>query len=475
MLSLLDVAQRARSGPRMKNKEWGLSLFQALETLVARYRLQQPGPENFYQVDNHYADELFNAAVDLLIDIGVYCTTIQRIITLSEREVLEAVRETPPEVHVGAGQEQRVWKKRDLEDERPPNIDVSGHGPWSDELIPLPIIIRELSRHPRVDLIEGYMYAKIDGREVHGKPMQAYASRRATEQIRTGLSLAGRRDLAITYYPVMTNAFSLVAPLNSTYGLRPTDGVLLTILPDLIVEEDLIAAAIIYNELGCYGQCGGTGVGPFGGSVEGQMIEATAGPLIAWIMYRDTILTAGSVQNIQKTKDTTLQKQQWEQNWRSFAIQQAHRRHTNQIFYQIIWGESVGLDDLISEQYLLNVALSSIKTTLLGLNFRVGCTNPPTFTSWVIDTSDAALKAHLTLEEYDEIAKHITKKHLGGTRLPPNAPFRDKRMLIYGSDPNEFLRAGFQAYDWYKQTPTEQYLRNENRVRQYLRDAGLPL
>ena len=205
------------------------------------------------------------------------------------------------------------------------------------------------------------------------------------------------------------------------------------------------------------------------------MIEATAGPLVAWIMYRDTLLTAGSVHNIQKTGNTTLQKQQWELNWRSFAVQQAHRRHTNQIFYQIVWGESVGLDDLISEQYLLNVALSSIKTTLLGLNFRVGCTNPPTFTSWVIDTSDAALKARLTLEDFDEIAKHITQKYLGGNRLPPNKPFRDKRMLVYGSDPNEFLRAGFQAYDWYAQAPTEQYLHNENRVRQYLRNVGLPL
>ena len=82
----------------MKNKEWGLSLFQTLEKLVMRYRLHQPGPDKFYQVDNHYADELFNAAVDLLIDVGVYCTTTQRIITLSEREVLEAVRETPSEV-----------------------------------------------------------------------------------------------------------------------------------------------------------------------------------------------------------------------------------------------------------------------------------------------------------------------------------------------------------------------------------------
>lgn len=459
----------------MKTKEWGLSLFHALEKLVMRYRLHQPGPDKFYQVDNHYADELFHAAVDLLIDVGVYCTTTQRIITLSERDVLEAVRETPSEVSIGAGREQRIWRKRDLEDTRPPNIDVSGHGPWSDELIPLPIIIRELSRHPRVDLIEGYMYAKIDGWEVHGKPSQAYASRRATEQIRTGLSLAGRRDLAITYYPVMTDAFSLVAPLASPYGLRPTDGVLLTILPDLVVEEDLIAAAVIYNDIGCYGQCGGTGVGPFGGSPEGQMIEATAGPLVAWIIYRDTILTASRVQNIQKTGKAMLQKQQWELNWRSFAVQQAHRRHTNQIFYQILWGESVGLDDLISEQYLLNVALSSIKTTLLGLNFRVGCTNPPTFTSWVVDTSDAALKAHLTLEDFDEITNQISQKYLGGLQLPPNAPFRDKRMLVYGSDPNEFLRAGFQAYDWYNQIPTDQYLRNENRVRGYLRDVGLPL
>jgi methylamine--corrinoid protein Co-methyltransferase len=459
----------------MGNKEWGLSLFRVLEKLVAKYQLQQPVPEKFYHVDNHYADDLFDAAVDLLVEAGVYCTTTQRVITLSEREVLDAVRETPSEIQVGAGREQRIWKQRDLEDTTPPNIDVSGHGPWSDKLIPLPLIIRELARHPRVDLIEGYMYAQIDGREVHGKPLQAYASRRAIEQIRAGLSLAGRRDLAITHYPVITDAFSLVAPLDSKHGLRPTDGVLLTILPDLVVEEDLIAAAVIYNEHGCYGQCGGTGVGPFGGSLEGQMIEATAGPIIAWIMYRDTILTAGSIHNVQKTREISLQKRQREVDWRSFAVQQAHRRHTNQIFYQIIWGESVGLDDLISEQYLLNVALSSIKTTLLGLNFRVGCTNPPTFTSWVIDTSDAALKAHLTLDAYDELARQITKEHLGGVQLPPNAPFRDKRILIYGSDPHEFLRAGFQAYDWYSQAPTDQYLRNENRVRKYLRNVGLPL
>lgn len=252
MISLLEIAERIRSGQKMDHKAWGIGLFKKLQELIIRYGLKQEGPERFYEVGDDYADALFQAATDLLVEVGVYCVTTHRTVRFSEDEVREAARETPSEVTVGEGRDQRVWRKRELEDHRPPSIDVSGHGPWSDTMMPLPIIIRELARHPRVDLIEGYMYARIDGREVHGKPLCAYAAKRAIEKIRNGLTMAGRRGMAITYYPVLTNAFSLIAPLDMEGGLRRTDGVLLTILPDLIIEEDLVAAALVYNELGCY-------------------------------------------------------------------------------------------------------------------------------------------------------------------------------------------------------------------------------
>lgn len=48
-------------------------------------------------------------------------------------------------------------------------------------------------------------------------------------------------------------------------------------------------------------------------------------------------------------------------------------------------------------------------------------------------------------------------------------------MHIYGSDLNEFRRVGVHAYDWYNAAPTDQHLRNENRVRKYLQNMGLPL
>jgi methylamine--corrinoid protein Co-methyltransferase len=479
MISLLEIAERIRNGQRMDNKEWGIGLYKKLQELIKKYDLKQEDPEKFYEVDDNYADSLFQAATDLLVEMGVYCITTHRTIRFSEEEVREAARETPSEVKVGEGREQRVWRKRELEDHRPPSIDVSGHGPWSDEMIPLPIIIRELARHNRVDLIEGYMYARIDNHEVHGKPLCAYAARRAIEKIRNGLTMAGRRGMAITYYPVLTNAFSLIAPLDMERGLRKTDGVLLTILPDLTIEEDLVAAALVYNELGCYRQCGGTGTGPFGGGIEGRMIESVAGPLAAWMVYRDTILTGGGASqgSYLPRKGSAGPNRQISQNrrgaqWQSFAVQQALRRNTNQIYYSIIWGESVGLDDLLSEQYLLRVALSSIRTTILGLNFRVGCTNPPTFTSWVVETSDAALKSNMKLKDYEEISARITEEKLSEYQVQTR---RDKRMLIYGNNPNEFLKAGLKAYDWYNQKPTDEYLKNEQKTRKYLRNIGLPL
>jgi hypothetical protein len=264
LISLLEVAERARSGRKLSDKAWGLTLYKTLQALITRHGLQQDGPERFYEVEDTYADALFQAAVDLLGELGVYCTHTHRTITFTEDEVREALRATPAEITIGAGRDQRVWRKRALEDHQPPGINVAGHGPWSDALTPLPLVVRELVRHDRVDLIEGYMYARIDGWEVHTMASRAYAARRAVAKVREGLAMAGRSGLAITYYPVLTDGFSMLAPLDAERGLRRSDGGFFTVLPDLMVEEELIGAAQVYQELGCFGLSGGSGSGPLG-------------------------------------------------------------------------------------------------------------------------------------------------------------------------------------------------------------------
>ncbi len=480
MISLLEVAERARSGQKMGDKEWGLALFKTLQALTTRHNLKQEGPERFYEVDDIYADALFQAAVDLLGELGVYCTHTHRTITFTEDEVREALREVPAEITIGAGRDQRVWRKLDIGDNRPPGINVAGHGPWSDALIPLPIVVRELVRHDRVDLIEGYMYAQIDGWEVHTMASRAYAARRAVAKVREGLAMAGRSGLAITYYPVLTDGFSMLTPFDAERGLRRSDGGFFTILPDLMVEEELIGAAEVYQERGCFGLSGGSGAGPWGGAVEGRMIESTVGCLANWLVYRDTIIEGGAASTggdlrSNKAEAVTVERTQQAEGmeWRSFAVQRALQRNTNQIYYRGLWGGNRISYDMTSEPYLLRVALSSIRTTLLGINFRVGATNPPTYTNWVIETSDAALKSHLKLEDFVELAERVNKEKLKDHPLPPVR--QDQRMYIYGDNPSAFLAAGLKAYDWYRQAPTAEYLKGEHQARYYLRDVGLAI
>lgn len=291
--------------------------------------------------------------------------------------------------------------------------------------------------------------------------------------------MAGRAGLAITNYPVLTDGFSMLAPFDAERGLRRSDGGFFTILPDLMVEEELIGAAQVYQELGCFGLSGGSGGGPWGGSVEGRMIESVVGCLANWLVYRDTIIEGGYARMIalQPNKAeaviVTTPHQHEGLEWKSFAVHKALQRNTNQIYYRGIWGGNRIYYDMTSEPYLLRVALSSIKTTLLGLNLRVGATNPPTYTNWVVETSDAALKSGLGLDDFVELADRVHEEKLKDHPLQPI--LQDQRMYIYGRNPSAFLTAGLKAYDWLRQTPTAAYLSGEQKARNYLRDIGLSI
>jgi hypothetical protein len=210
------------------------------------------------------------------------------------------------------------------------------------------------------------------------------------------------------------------------------------------------------------------------------MIESTVGCLASWLVYRDTIIEGGAASatgELRSNKAEAVSVKTTQQSgglsWRSFAVQKALQRNTSQIYYRGLWGSNRINYDVTSEPYLLRVALSSIRSTLLGLHFRVGATNPPTYTNWVIETSDAALKSHLRLKDFVELAEQVNKEKLKDHPLPPVR--QDQRMSIYGDNPSAFLAAGLKAYDWYRQAPTDEYLKGERRARNYLRDIGLTI
>jgi hypothetical protein len=434
MISLLEVAERAQSGPKMSEKTWNLGMFRKMQELTRRYRLVSRTVGKFYEVENEYADRLFAAAVDYLCEMGVFCISTNRAIQFTVDEVQEACREAPNQFTVGTDRDRRTFIQRDLEDTRPPNIITGGHSAWNEALMPLEHMIKELVRIPRVDFLEGFNYHRVMGREVQR-------------------------------------------------GLRASDGLLLSVLPDLKVETNLIAASLYYEEYGCFRQNGGTGgsVGGFAGGYEGAMIEAVVRNIAAWMVYRDVLQYGGGVGRMrrgpwspsvqtpmQNTGDYLFQDAEDAQlgAWCSFTVYHALRRHKATI---ISGGGGSGghVEDQSTLECLLSTAVSTIRGTVMGSYLSYLWTPPPTTVTWGIEVSNAALRAGIKLTDLEELLGQIQREKLQGYDVS-----RDRRMLLY-SDPHRFFASHQLAYDYVDQRPTDRFLQSRRAAIAYLETLGL--
>jgi len=475
MISQLEVAERAQKGLKMEEKDWNMGMFRKMQELAERHRLKVGSFDRFYDVDDSYADRLFSAALEYLSEMGVYCLSTNRVIRFSEEETLEACREAPNSITVGRGRDVRTIRQRELEDARPLNIVAGGHSAWNEELIPLENMVKELVRIPRVDYLETFMYHRVMGREVHGAPMVVYAARKSIERARIGVGLAGRPGMALCYYPVLTTSSAFIAPKDEERGLRSSDGLLLSVLPDLKVETDLLAASIFYEEYGCFRANGGAGgsVGGFAGGWEGAMIEAVDRNIAAWMVYHDAIqyLSGVGVMRLDSLSPTEKSEPLREGEarmaaWCSFAVDKALRRHKSTV--QLSQGGSGGVvEDQASLENLLSIASQSIRGVVMGNNLWFLWTPPPTTVSWGVEVSDAALRAGIKLGELDELLGRIQRE-----KLQSFDTSRDRRMLLY-SDPQAFFRSMETGYDYVRQRPTDRFLENRRAAVEYLEGLGL--
>jgi methylamine--corrinoid protein Co-methyltransferase len=366
MLSLLDIAERTQKGPKMEVKAWDLGIFRKMQELGRRHDIRHPGGRLWFNEDDALPERAFRAAVDFLTEMGVYCLTTGRVIQFSRDEVMDAVRCGRPEVVVGEGRDQRVMRQKQVEGKIPPNQTPGHHAPFSEDLAPL--VVKNFAQIPSADYLEGFNFTRVDGREVYGMPIEAYAGRREAAWLREGVRKAGRPGMAIAYYPISTRSSVLIAPMDPDYGLRRTDGILLSVLPEVKVEQDLLTAAIVYKDYGCFSVNGGGGasIGGFCGNAEGAIIESIVKALAGWICYRDDTSYAG-VTHIGHTLDHTYNIDPI-QLWAASVVFQALNRYTNTIAF----GTNVpgGDSGPGTETRLLALAMGCIAAPINGANLN---------------------------------------------------------------------------------------------------------
>jgi hypothetical protein len=341
---------------------------------------------------------------------------------------------------MGEGSDKRVWKQRKVEEKGKLNICPGHHSPFTEDLAGL--IVSNFAQIPRTDFIEGFNFPKIEGREIMGAPMEVYASRRQLGWMREGVSKASRPGLAVVYYPINTRAEDLIGVIDPDYGLRRTDGILLTLLPDLKMEQDMLSAAIVYEEYGCFKLSGSFAiVGGFCGGIEGAIIEGIAKPIACMIAYRDYIHYTG-VEHIHMLNGRQILVPGI--NWARSVVNQALNRFTHTICMRwVIPTSGPG-----TELNLLEVAMQSIEAPLNGMNLyaprhcrtTINHGQTPLEAEWMIEVSDAVIDQGFDRQGAGEFLAKLVKR-LEGEKPAPGYDITECYDLIHHKPMPDYEKA----------------------------------
>ena len=297
MISLLEVAERTRKGPKMAEMDWNMGLYQKMNELAQRFEITVPENtwDHFCNDDHALAERALRAGIAFLVENGAYCLQTERVVQFTEAEIHEALEASPRQVVMGEGDDARVFGQGS--GNLPPFRDTPYlHGPFEDEIAL--DVIKSYVQTLGVDCLEGYNYRSLDGREIHGVPMEVAAARRQVARLREAFRQLGRPGMAAIYYPISTADAVLTAPIDPQNGLRPTDGVLLSPLPDVKLDLDHLTAAIVYEDYGVRAKNGGgySMAGGFCGGIAGAIIETIAKAIVAWMALRD-VFNGGGIGN----------------------------------------------------------------------------------------------------------------------------------------------------------------------------------
>jgi len=410
MITLLDIAERTQTGEKVEEKNWDMEFFRTISELVKKYGIELPKEHCFINRNDELVERAFAAGIELLEKMGIYCITTRRRVKLERGEILTAICEAPTEILMGEGRDRRVWQQRKVEENGKLNICPGHHSPFTEDLAGL--IVSNFAQIPRADFIEGFNFPKIEGREIVGTPMEVYASRRQLAWMREGVCKANRPGLAVVYYPINTRAEDLIGVIDPDYGLRKTDGILLTLLPDLKMEQDMLSAAIVYEEYGCFKLSGSFAiVGGFCGGIEGAIVEGIAKPIACMIAYRDYIHYTG-VEHVHMLNGRQVLVPAI--NWARSVVNQALNRFTHTICMRwVIPTSGPG-----TELNLLEVAMQSIEAPINGMNLyaprhcrtTINHGQTPLEAEWMIEVSDAVIDQGFDRQGANELLAKLAKR-----------------------------------------------------------------
>ena len=248
---LPQVVSRSENGPFMKEAAFDMALARKTAELVKKHGIKfdrnvlVPG-------DDDMADRLYQAGLELFIEMGVYNQSTERRILFTREEVEHAVGAAPNEVVLGCGADAVIERHRDIESTIPCRMHSGPTGTPSSERFH-PLILQSCAQEPLVDCLGAGSVATYLGHLiVSGSPTEILASRKEAALAREAVLKAGRPGMHIEDVAVPLTCAGKMAAFNPQSGLRPSDGLLVSQMPELKTDYDQLSRVTYMQSVGMH-------------------------------------------------------------------------------------------------------------------------------------------------------------------------------------------------------------------------------
>ena len=219
----LAVLERAETGPQVDIKDWDqVYIYEKIKDLISKFDIRLDIKNPGVPFDDDLADRVFEAAMELAVKSGVYCTDTQRQMIFSKKELEKVLARVPEEVQIGEGPDQRTIKKRLSDEDKPVTIGGGFWGVVIPEDLFLPMTMA-YAREKTTDFICTGALKSTYGFPIRaGSPWDTLACWQEMRMTFDALDQVGRPGMAVAGPNTSASAIGTVTTV--THGaIRPTD------------------------------------------------------------------------------------------------------------------------------------------------------------------------------------------------------------------------------------------------------------
>ena len=357
-VSFWEILQRSKEGPIVEEKQYDLSLFRKTQQLTKKYGIEYD-PARPLDLEGDLADRVYQAGVELFLDLGTYCTTTKRVIKVTEAELREEMESLPLMIELGQGTDRVGMAHREVEGPQDAIV-IAGiqTAPFSNEEMMF-TISKGCALDRCVDGIWGGILLKIDGKYevVAGAPSEIFQYRKTVEVLRKAVTAAERPGMIIVNNA--PTSIATIAMFDDEVGMRRSDIMEVTGMSELKVTYDDLnrtAFSLAYG-VKMHGAHSAT-IGGFSGNPQGAAITAVAGVMQLLAVQKAHCFRCGATDSRVKSRVSRAQL------WAAGTGIQGLSRNTKLIIDGCIGDHPAAGPG--TKQYFYEAAAGFIVSTVMG-------------------------------------------------------------------------------------------------------------